>query len=120
MPDAHPPYTWQQVARDILAVVQIIALAYVARLGNVNHEQVERKTTEIVEKQDSAEKKVEKVKATLETKTRRDDKAIEVNLRASWRYLQDLADESGSPRDQERATEAKKVLDDFLAHKNGS
>jgi len=107
MPD-QPPYSWQQVVRDALQLLQIVALAWIASLGAHNSSKLEAVETRQVE-----------VKEDLEAKAAKERKAIEVNLRSSWKYLESLAVESGKQSDKDNAATAKRVLDDFLAHSNG-
>src|SRR5690348_15454324 len=120
MPDS-PPMTWQQVVRDALSVVQIVALAYLAGQSHQNvgrieavQTQVDQRAEEITTKQDHTAKRAAQVQATLEAQTREDVKARGVQLYSAWKYLEDVAAATGSKADADAAAEAKKAYAEHL------
>lgn len=94
-------YSWQQLARDIITLIQVVALAYVARIGTT----VENRQAE--------------VKQTLEVKAKDDAKATKVQLWNAWKQLEWIAEESGKQKDKDKAAEAKVVYDQWIALMNG-
>lgn len=100
-PEPKPGYSWQQLARDFLQVLQIIALAYVARIGTtVENRQVE-------------------VKTTLEKKAADEKEATKITLWNAYTQLLWRAEETGKQKDKDKAAEAKRVYDDWVALMNG-
>jgi len=104
MPD-QPPYSWQQIVRDVIQALQVLALAWIATLGTQNKDKIS-----------GVQQQQAEVKEDLEAKAQKERRAIEVNLRSSWKYLDSLAVESGKQTDKDNAATAKKVLEDFLNH----
>src|SRR6185436_20120107 len=98
MPD-QPPYSWQQIVRDVIQALQVLALAWIATLGTQNKD-----------KSSGVQQQQAEVKEDLEAKAQKERRAIEVNLRSSWKYLDSLAVESGKQTDKDNAATAKKVL----------
>lgn len=106
MPDPDPTpapvgYSWQQLARDVLSVLQIIALAYVARVGTV------------------VENRQEQVKTTLEKKASDEKEGTRTLLWNAYTQLLWRAEETGKQKDKDKAAEAKRVYDDWVALMNG-
>ena len=73
---------------------------------------VEQKATEIVTKQDTAATKITE-------KAEVDAKAMGVQLYSTWKYLQDVATDSGNPKDKEEADKARKLYEEFIRKHNG-
>lgn len=120
MPDS-TPYTWPQVVRDAIGVLQIVVLAYLAGQSHSNvgrieavQTQVDTKAEEISVKQDHAAKKASEVKATLDARTKEDIRVHGVSLYSSWKYLEDVAASTEKPADIAAANEARKAYMDHL------
>ena len=120
MPDS-PPDTWKQIIRDVLAVVQVVALAYLAGQShqNVNRieavqSQVDAKAEEITTKQDHSARRTAQVQATLEARTKEEDRARGVQLYSSWKYLEDVAEAEPTKANQDAAAEAKRTYAEHL------
>lgn len=90
-------YSWQQLARDVLMLIQVVALAYVARIGNM------------------VENRQEQVRTTLEKKSEDEKQAMKVQLWNAYTQLLWRAEETGKQKDRDKAAEAKKVYDDFVS-----
>ena len=111
-----------QIVRDLIPLLTIVVTFYTANLGVRNSdkiEAVEARQAETLAKQQEAVTKTERVKARLDERTEEDAKATGVQLYSSWKYLEDLANASGLPRDTAKAAEARKVYEDHLKKHNG-
>ena len=106
-----------QIVRDLIPLLTIVVTFYTANLGVRNSdkiEAVEARQTETLAKQQEAANKTERVKVRLDERAEEDVKSMGIQLYSSWKYLEDVANASGLPRDVGKAAEAKKVYEDHL------
>lgn len=113
-PQQHPIY---QIIRDALQLITLFAVTYTANVGTRNGDRiegVEQKQTDSAVKQDDAARKVEVVKQQLSEKSEEDAKVLGVTLYSTWKYLEDVALQSGNPKDGAKAAEAKRAYEDHV------
>lgn len=116
-PPAHHPI-WQAdhpVWKIIRDLVIFIASIVAASFGISNHSKIQ----DVEQRQNEAATTATEVKQQLEVKSAEDAKKAGVSLYSDWKYLQDVADTSGSPRDEAAAAEAKRLYEAHV-RKNGS
>lgn len=107
-PALHPAV---QIAQMILNFLTLLLTLYITSQANKNEdkiEQVQQTQRENVQRQ-------EEVKSTLMTKTEHDAQATEIQMWSTWKYLQSLAEESGSAADKAKAADAKRLYDEYRA-----
>lgn len=106
-----------QIGRDVLQFLTMVFVFYTASIGSRTSdrvETVEQRQTETLAKQQEAANKTERVKVRLDERAEEDVKSMGIQLYSSWKYLEDVANASGLPRDVGKAAEAKKVYEDHL------
>lgn len=127
MPDEPPVSTIERLFDKLLKFAGPILLAYIATLatrGNIKVDAVEERVGGVEQRQSEAAESSAAVKTKLEEKTVKDaakqkdeDHARAVNLYGMWKYLDGVAELSGSQRDREAADNAKKLYDEFTKKK---
>lgn len=105
-PVMHPAV---QIAQMILNFLTLMLTLYITSQANKNEDKIQE--VQQVQKENTARQ--EEVKQTLEVKATHDAQATEIQMWSTWKYLQSIADESGSPADRNKALEAKKMYDEF-------
>lgn len=123
--------SWMDKAKAIGVVIAAVGSTIGVILGGLNlnkNANIEDKQHVQAQKTDEAAAAAEEVKKAVEARDVKTDKTVAKidkienvlanttgsNLKASWSYLQRIADETQLPEDVEAARIAKKAYDDFV------
>lgn len=100
-------------AKDVHADVAAVAAGQAVQVQKA--EDVKSALDRATEKQDAATAKQEKTIKKIETVTTEIEDAQGMNLWASYRYLREVAADTGKPEDIAKAAEAKKKYEEYKA-----
>lgn len=108
---AHPAVIIAQMFFNFATLAVTLYIAHLSSNNTDKIEQVTRNQTEIDTKTDN-------VKSALDEKTKEQARSTEIQLWSTWKYLESIAEGSGSPEDKLKAIEAKRLFDEQV-RKNG-
>ena len=126
--------SWRQIIRDVIALLTVIFSTYGAYLAthtNTKVEKVEVRTGKIEETQQKvqdtqevAAQSTKEVKTALDERAKKVDKdteeqrkATEIQLLGNWKYLENIAEQTGTILDRANADKAKQTYDEFKKKK---